>query len=512
MKLLIADDEIQIREGLSEGIDWAGLGITQVLTAENGLDALELCRAEKPEILITDVRMPGIDGLELSRRAAQLYAPLRVIVLSGYSEFQYVQQALQLGAVDYLLKPIDIDELEKKVSQCCADVRREADESKLRTAYTEMQRRVKRRALLGQGKPLPAQAAAELRRELGLAAGEPCFLAVVSADDTAPEQLPLISDYIASALKPLERAGVRIFLEQPRGPVLYGPGQLMTSTTDLLRQWHQTLNADLKGQFGASVSLAISGADVPERVGELYEQAEHALLCRFSRGGASFLPWPEVQKAPSFTRQLPLPREELEQDVKNLQPELADACLGEFFRQYRDCGVSAAEPLTASCMELKSLLTGVLRGKGVSDELPGDRLPEFVTADGYEAWAKRLCEDVILRLRLLSGKGCSREIMRAADFIQKNFRSDISLEDAAEYVQKSRNYFSSLFKREMGMSFVDYVNHLRIREACRLFDTTNELTYEVAMRVGFSSYKYFSAVFKKEVGCSPSAYRKQSES
>ena len=102
--------------------------------------------------------------------------------------------------------------------------------------------------------------------------------------------------------------------------------------------------------------------------------------------------------------------------------------------------------------------------------------------------------------------------MRAADYIQKNFQSDISLEDAADYVQKSRNYFSSLFKREMGMSFVDYVNHLRIREACRLLDTTNELTYEVATRVGFSSYKYFSAVFKKEVGCSPSHYRKQPES
>ena len=512
MKLLIADDEIQIREGLSEGIDWGKLGIDKVLTAENGLDALEACRAEKPEILITDVRMPGIDGLELSRRAAQLYAPVRVIVLSGYSEFRYAQEALKLGAADYLLKPIDIGELEDKVAQCCADVRRETDESKLRSAYTALQRRKTVRALLSQGRPLPAELVQELRSELRLAAGERCFLASVSADDTDPEQLPLLCDYVTSALQPLEQAGVRVLFEQPRGPVLCGPGELMVSMTDLLRRWHETLNADLRGQFGASVSVGLSGAEIPERAAELYGQAERALLHRFSRGGASFLPWQQVRELPLFTRQLPLPRENLAENVANLRPDLASACLGNLFELYREHGVTAAEPLTAACMEIKSVLTGVLRDRGVSDELPNDELPEFVTVDGYEAWAKELCANVIRHLRLLSGKGCSREIMRAADYIQKNFQSDISLEDAADYVQKSRNYFSSLFKREMGMSFVDYVNHLRIREACRLLDTTNELTYEVATRVGFSSYKYFSAVFKKEVGCSPSHYRKQPES
>jgi len=512
MKLLIADDEVQIREGLSESIDWASLGITRVLTAENGLDALELCRAEKPEILITDVRMPGMDGLDLSRRASQLYAPLRVIVLSGYSEFRYAQEALKLGAADYLLKPIDIGELEKKVLQCCEAVRRETDESNMRTAYTELARRTKRRTLVGQGGPLPTQTARELRAELGLAADGACFLAIVSADDTAEAQLPLICDYVASALQPLERAGVRIFFEETRGPVLVGPGQLMTRTTDLLRQWQQTLNAGIKGQFGASVSLALSGTDDLARAGGLYRQAQRALCSRFSRGGASFFSWQETQGVPEFARQLPLAREELERDVTKLQAELAEACLRELFQRYRGCGVTSAEPLAASCMELRSLLIGILRGRGVSDELPVDRLPDYVTAEGYETWARQLCTDVIRRLRLLSGKGCSREIMRAADYIQKNFQSDISLEDAADCVQKSRNYFSSLFKREMGMSFVDYVNHLRVQEACRLLDTTSELTYEVATRVGFSSYKYFSAVFKREVGCSPSCYRKQSPS
>ena len=512
MKLLIADDEIQIREGLTEGIDWKKLGIDEVFSAENGLDALELCREKKPEILITDVRMPGIDGLELSRRASQLYRPVRVIVLSGFSEFRYAQEALKLGAVDYLLKPIDIDELEKKVSQCCEDVNREKNDSRLRTAYTSLQQQMTIRTRMEQGKPMPAELIKNLSDQIGLKAKECCFLAVVSVDDVQPERLPPICDFVTSAMQPLERAGIRLLFDEKRGPVVFGSGQLMTRMTDILHEWQLALNADLKGQFGVSVSLAISGTEEPGHLSTLYKQAQQTLCRRFSRGSGSFLEWSGPDGVQPFTKQLPLPREKLAEDVSEMRPDLADTCLENLFMLYRENGVTSAEPLTATCMELRSLLISVLRGKGIDEELTKEELPEFVTVDGYEAWAKELCADVIRHLRLLFGKGCSREIMRAADYIQKNFQSDISLEDAADYVQKSRNYFSSLFKKEMGMSFVDYVNHLRIREACRLLDTTNELTYEVATRVGFSSYKYFSAVFKKEVGCSPSHYRKQTES
>ncbi|SFT06656.1 response regulator [Paenibacillus sp. BC26] len=111
MKLLIADDEHIIREGLREGIAWSEFGIEEVYGAENGVEALELYRAHEPEIVITDIRMPGIDGLELSRQIRAISDRTRIIVLSGYSDFQYAKQAIGFGVSEYELKPVKIKSL-----------------------------------------------------------------------------------------------------------------------------------------------------------------------------------------------------------------------------------------------------------------------------------------------------------------------------------------------------------------------------------------------------------------
>ncbi len=111
MKLLIADDDRQIRNGLAEGIDWQSQGIDIVLTAADGLEALQLFDRENPEIVLTDIRMPGLDGIELSREIQQRSNTTSVIILSGYSDFEYARQAMRYGVQDYLLKPVEIEEL-----------------------------------------------------------------------------------------------------------------------------------------------------------------------------------------------------------------------------------------------------------------------------------------------------------------------------------------------------------------------------------------------------------------
>ena len=127
MKLLIADDEIQVRKGLAEAIDWSQCGINTVLTAANGVEALDICKIQRPEVVLTDIRMPGCDGLQLAKEIINLYALVRVIILSGYSEFKYAQQAVKIGVKDFLLKPIDIDELIQVVSECVHSVCEQRD-------------------------------------------------------------------------------------------------------------------------------------------------------------------------------------------------------------------------------------------------------------------------------------------------------------------------------------------------------------------------------------------------
>lgn len=120
IKLLIADDETNIRLGLQTGIDWQELGIDRVFAARDGQEAYRLCMEYKIELVLTDIRMPGLDGLELGRRLN--YEPLRIVIMSGFADFDYAHDAIKLGAVDYLLKPVNIQALKELIQKLVAQI------------------------------------------------------------------------------------------------------------------------------------------------------------------------------------------------------------------------------------------------------------------------------------------------------------------------------------------------------------------------------------------------------
>lgn len=122
MKILIADDERYIRNGIANSIEWGELGISEVLLAEDGLQALEICRIERPCLLITDIRMPGMTGLELASAAVHQYQVQKVIILSGYSEFTYAKEAVRLGVEEYLVKPVDLEQLTGLIRKCVFEI------------------------------------------------------------------------------------------------------------------------------------------------------------------------------------------------------------------------------------------------------------------------------------------------------------------------------------------------------------------------------------------------------
>ena len=138
---------------------------------------------------------------------------------------------------------------------------------------------------------------------------------------------------------------------------------------------------------------------------------------------------------------------------------------------------------------------------------PQNEIPEYFTLKEYETWIENLYQVILQGLSALSGTSHSRIILQAVDYISKNYAADIDLEMTADYVNKSKNYFSYLFKKEMGVSFVEYLNQVRIEEAKKLLETTDEKSYEISKRVGYSDNKYFSIVFKKYTGMSPAQYR-----
>jgi two-component system response regulator YesN len=125
MKLLITDDDRQIREGIVEGIDWNSIGINEVRSASNGVEALEIFNAFSPEIVVTDIRMPGVDGLELLKEVKRQKPSSKVIIISGYADFEYAKTAISFGAMDYILKPIRTRSLISLIMQARESVNNE---------------------------------------------------------------------------------------------------------------------------------------------------------------------------------------------------------------------------------------------------------------------------------------------------------------------------------------------------------------------------------------------------
>ena len=123
MKLLIVDDEVQIRNGLKDTIDWHSIGINSVLTARNGIEALQIFNNETPDIVLTDIRMPGMDGLELSVQIKTVLPDTKIYLISGYSDFNYAKQAISIGVEDYFVKPVDINVLMSKIQSSVNDIK-----------------------------------------------------------------------------------------------------------------------------------------------------------------------------------------------------------------------------------------------------------------------------------------------------------------------------------------------------------------------------------------------------
>lgn len=516
MKLLIVDDELQICYGLKDGIEWDKLGITAVFTASNGLEALDICRKKRPELIITDIRMPGISGIELGKQVLELYEPVRIIVLSGYSEFSYAQEAIKIGVSDYLLKPIDTDELCQKVALCRDSVLKEQETQKKQHAYTREQQRKEIQTYVSSPEPLSPSQTEALSAYTGVSEKSDCIIAQISIDHFHCEVRQKVLDYLSTQLSQLASSRATVLFQEADSIFVLLPAEAAATRITAVRSWQKKINAILDNQFSESISVSLSDAGPLHSTNMLCRQARAAMKHRLYLGTASFIPWQSVKDVSGNEKYVQIHRAKLEEYMMQLRFDLVEESLTELFSTLRSMKVATSAPYVMVCMEFKSLALSSMHKRGIMEsdlidsEDQKEQIPEFATAEEYEAWAKALNQRIRNHVGLMTDRKCSKEIMRAADYIRKNYAQTLTLNGVAEYIHKSRNYFSYLFRQEMGIGFVDYVNKIRVREACRLLDTTDALSYEIASEVGFDNYKYFSSVFKKIMGCSPDKYRRRS--
>lgn len=518
MKLLIVDDEIQIRTGLAEGIDWEEVGVSEVETSENGIEALEYCQINQPEIVLTDICMPGLSGLELGKQIVEMYAPVKVIILSGYSEFEYAKEAVRLGAFDYLLKPIHIPDLMKCVIQAQKAIEKERSNQQCIRVVENIQKKQEIESVIQSGVLLTQEKYDLLQGNIQINLKKQIIVGVYAPDTEDSSLQNQICAYLTNLFQKDRKLTSSQILLGMQGK-LYFISEIFSNAEyqrkkEILINECENCNRILATEFHVTVSCAVSRIGDGNEVALLAHECEKLTKNRLHKGGGCIFFTEDSVSREEMTLS-PINRDIVKNYVERFDYTLMHEYLIGVFQTLRENQVTSIGFTKGICLELKNILISTVSEKGVDvknilkeNELLINDIPNYCILEKYLTWIDNLYYLILNGMSQLVGKQHSRAIIKAIDFISRNYADDINLEVTAEEVSKSKNYFSYLFKKETGVSFVEYLNRVRIDNAKILLNSTDQMTYEIAEQVGYNDYKYFSSIFKKMTGTSPAQYRK----
>ncbi len=533
-KILLADDEAEIRQGIERKIDWENCGFSLVATAENGQEAYEMVEKLKPDVLLTDIRMPYMDGLQLGEKATQILPDLKLVFFSGFDDFEYAKQAISLQAYEYILKPINAQELSELLIRIHEQLDKEYAEKKnverLQQAYEESLPVLRDQLLMRivEGK-ITAPRAMELARKYQLREVEGYkSVAVVHASVTAQtaEWQSGFSTADQSELIPLSL--MNILYEYMDGKFeihAFRHNDDVTligclSSKDQMLEFINQLDVFcriVKKYLGLPVCVGIGSAysDITD-LKKSYEGAKDAVDYRIMMGyKAIFIE--DIE--PGSSSEVDIDEQDLEALLHAIKFESNDA-----IELAVECAVTKFQnsslPISKCQIYITELLAELLKLVRTyqlnTEEVFGEDfkgysfITDYATLDGLQKWISGVCVNISSLIKRERTDSAKIMVDKARKFVQDHFmESEVSIEVLCDYLHLSPSYFSTVFKKETGETFVSYLTKIRMEEAVKLLNSTDDKTYMIAQKVGYLEPNYFSYVFKKYYGISPTKYRSQ---
>jgi two-component system response regulator YesN len=525
IKVVIADDEDHICRLIQALVDWNGMGMTIAGTASNGLEALEVVKKENPDILITDIRMPGCSGLELVSRAKKLNPHLHIVIISGYAHFEYAREAILYGVNEYLLKPINKKELidslqkigdriqnERRVGMHLADIKKdhEKDVTRLRSVFIQ-------NLLENSGMVCSEEA---LRSQYHFMAQPGCFQIFCMKLDSENGQLNLqaasvvmdkFSCTAAGGLKKLCHDHVTL----QRGRMVYGMINYAPKESENIRKTlRDSLNQmdaqrQLLGEAKFSMGLGIA-VHSPEELSKSLDTAIIAIDERLIAGTGKLLDGFE-KKPLLFEEKL------LERYVRNVGQALDILDLAAVEKEVDQLYRAVQENSEAHGWEILEFvsLAGSLFVMRLDAKNKSTYLKEFRESCEDCSTVEMLFENLknferkfMNEIFAMRENDSARPVRLAKQYIQNHFQDPISLEEVSERVGLSVAYFSVLFKKETEIGFAKYLTNIRMDEARALLRETNLPVAEICRRVGYYDIKHFTRTFEKIAGVKPAVFRK----
>ncbi|SET50127.1 response regulator [Paenibacillus sp. NFR01] len=544
-KLLLVEDEEDVREGIAQQIDWARHGFEIVDQAENGREAAEMIDRLQPDVVVTDIQMPFMNGLQLSEWIRSRHPNTKIIILTGYDEFEYAQKAIKLHIDEYILKPFSSQELVDVLLKVRGAIEAEIAEKENVFVLSEHYRKslpVLREQFLSSlvsRRLRPVEIAAK-SREYGIdlsgslfqssvigidhiRTGEETLLAgsaPVSLRDTGDLNLQLFAVLNIAEEICLKHGFGKVFIHRDDVVLLSQTAEkdesaIAVKTLEVLEEIRQNVRHFLKLTVTAGAGAVCPS---PSHLSSSFADALQALDYRLILGNDRVIWIEDVESRSGQT----LVFDELTQQslIRTLKlgtlPELKTV-VDELFGGL-DAGHVSAQDYQIFLLEI---VTSILRVAKESGSEAADfigtgmsalsEIYRFNNMGEAKAWIIEICGRLMDTIASERQSSYRVLIEDAKEYIRSHYEeADISIGKVCQHLHISTGYFSSIFKKEMKMTFVSYLLQIRLEAAKELLRSTELKAFEIAEKIGFSDPNYFSFCFRKKYGQSPKEYKNSS--
>lgn len=522
LKVMLVDDEVAIRKGLAHGIRWESLGCTVAAQAEDGEDALAQIPETRPDIVISDIRMPGMDGLALAGELHRRWPHIKTILLTGFPDFSYAQQAIACQVVDFVLKPTSVEQLTAAIEKAKSQIQEEQTHQKLRSELASrseenlsLQQEMLLRDLIHRVRLSTLYVysrMAQLRMDLRSYYVLSLTVAPLEGEENV-NCLPFLRDAQAILRDSIPDHAIWFIAEGDQAcyAVLQAP-----EMQELPALCGETVDAaDSIPRYHIVIGVSLHHTD-PLTLAGAAEEAEQARqfadYAHPERPAVSYADIPTVDS--EAMAEIIQVLQQIRTAVELGRPDAAQKSLQALFRHVHMKKLPAREVRSIYMSVYNFCSTQFLwerNTENLSSNLP--TLQALLQSGSIRELEAYLCDFVDLlyqqrSYRLESPDDLIKAIQR---HIQQHYMEELTLEALADKVHLSPSYISKLFKRETGENLSVYIQKVRIRQAKILLSTTDLKTYEVAERVGIPDPVYFSRTFKKITGMKPKDFRHSEE-
>lgn len=495
----ILEDEKWIRLGIKKMIHWDELGLTLIGESDNGKSGIEEVERLKPDLIISDIRMPHITGLELAEHILKIYSP-KIILISGYKEFEYAQKAIELKVISYLLKPVKEEELNKVIQESIVEIKKlksveNQDDnymlSILEERHEEVWENFDAAKKYYQVLIIPINSSLEKGR-------------YTEINDLLEKHLE--KGFHATFLKKNKREHIIIFSS-------LSENKLKLSTQLFFNKVEKSLQSDFFDTKWSLGSIVDDVSSIPQSYNDAWNL--FASRCFGERIEGVVISETKAISTKSMD-QINSEYGKILYLLETGNQEQLDQVCSEFLEKLLKESNLGRKEILVNVFFLCKEITQLLQKKGIGTDRYYEKCYElledeacFMSAKQISEWLLIFVKDTVKDIRISNEKGINLAINQVVEYLDKNYMRKIKLQDVADMVYLNPNYLSGMFTKVVGDSLVNYITGKRMDAAKRLLKETNLSITEIGLTIGYENTKYFLRIFRKQIGMTPSEYRKQ---